>query len=58
MIQSHEFPESCKRANLVAIYKKGDATHMRNYRPIALLQVFYKILAGMIRTRLIHAYDP
>ena len=58
MIQRHEFPESFKKANLVAIYKKGDATQMQNYRPIALLQVFYKILAGMIRTRLLHAYDP
>ena len=52
------YPGSLKLANIVSIYKKGDSTKMENYRPIALLQVFYKILAGLIRGRLMAAYDP
>ena len=31
---------------------------MKNYRPIALLQTLYKILAGLIKNRLIQTYDP
>ena len=60
IIQEQHYPETFQKANLVAMYKKGDATQMQNYRPIALLQVlqvFYKLLASMIRARLIHAYD-
>ena len=30
---------------------------MKNYGPIALLQTFYKILAGMIKNRLLETYD-
>ena len=51
------YPESFKLANIVSIYKKGDATQMKNYRPIALLQTLYKILAGLIKNRLIQTYD-
>ena len=52
------YPESFKLANIVSIYKKGNATQMKNYRPIALLQTLYKILAGLIKNRLLQAYDP
>ena len=39
VLQNNIFPESFKKANLVAVYKKGDATQMQNYRPIAFLPV-------------------
>ena len=57
IITSEQYPDSFKHANIAAIYKKGDATRMQNYRPIALLQVFYKLLAGLLRGRFIAAYD-
>ena len=61
MIRTHQFPDTLKKTNLVAIYKKGDASQMQNYRLIAQLQGFYR-LAGMIRTLLtstcIRLMDP
>ena len=57
IITSEQYPDSFKHANIAAIYKKGDATRMQNYRPIALLQVFYKLLAGLLRGWFIAAYD-
>ena len=51
------YPECFTLANIAALYKKGDATQMKNYRPIALLQVFYKILAILARNRFQCAYD-
>ena len=52
------YPEILKVANIVSIYKKGDATKMQDYRPIALLQTLYKIFAGLIKNRLLYTYDP
>ncbi len=39
-------------ANVASIYKKGDSSNLANYRPISLLQVFYKIIAALIKERL------
>lgn len=52
------FPECFCLANIAACYKKGDATQMKNYRPIALLQVFYKILASLVRSRFQRTFEP
>ena len=38
------FPETLKRAIVVPIHKKGNSASVENYRPIALLSVFSKIL--------------
>ena len=58
ILETNAYPDSFKLANIVSIYKKGDATKMQNYRPISLLQVLYKIFAGLIKNRLIETYDP
>ena len=47
ILDSDVYPESLKLANIVSIFKKRDATKMQNYRPIALLQVLYKLFAAI-----------
>ena len=39
-------------ANVVSIYKNGDSSNLANYRPISLLQVFYKIIAALVKERI------
>ena len=58
ILERDVYPESLKLASIVSIYKKVDATQMKNYRPIALLQALYNIFAGLIKNRLIETYDP
>ncbi|CAM1299311.1 Uncharacterised protein r2_g919 [Pycnogonum litorale] len=45
-------PRSWKTAHTVLIYKKGDQSDPSNFRPIALLSVLYKLLSGVIASRL------
>ena len=41
-----------QQAEVVSIFKKGDASKLGNYRPISLLQTMYKIVAALIKERL------
>ena len=52
-----KYPESLTTANDSQIYKKGDSQCMENYRPVALLQTFYKILAQLLKFRTMDAHD-
>ena len=45
-------PEKLKLAKIVPLHKKGDIHDMSNYRPIAILPVFAKILEKIINHRL------
>ena len=44
-----KYYESLSHATIAPIYKKGDPAKLENYRPIVLLQTFYKILASLIK---------
>ena len=46
------FPDVLKEATIVPIFKKGTTTSITNYRPIALLPFFSKILEKTFLTRL------
>ena len=49
--------ESLHLATVVSIFKKGDSSLLSNYRPISLLQTFYKIVASLLKERLCAALD-
>ena len=53
MIQIHgELSVSQKLATLSLLYKKGDSRLLKNWRPVSLLNVDYKILSKILVTRL------
>jgi hypothetical protein len=47
-----KLPEGLTCGDIIVLYKKGDAREVRNYRPITLLQVAYKIFAKMMVARM------
>ena len=55
--ESESLEDAMNDANLVTIYKKGRSDRPTNYRPIALLNVTYNILAIIIHVRLYETID-
>jgi len=51
------FPQEKLRAFVASIYKKGDPKKQENYRPISLLNSFYKIYAALVQARLAQTID-
>lgn len=49
---SGTFPEKMKIARVVPIYKSGDKTLPKNYRPVSILPVFSKVLEKLACNRL------
>ncbi|KAK3562052.1 hypothetical protein QTP86_025970 [Hemibagrus guttatus] len=47
-----ELPLSCRRAVLTLLPKKGDLTHLKNWRPVSLLCTDYKLLSKALASRL------
>ena len=48
-----KFPDSLKIARIIPIHKKGDLNDINNYRPIAILPFFSKIIEKCIYSRLL-----
>lgn len=48
----HTLPDSLYQSNVVLIPKKGDTKHIKNWRPISLINFDYKLLAKIICNRL------
>ena len=51
------FPDACKIAKIVAIYKNGNKSNPSNYRPISILTCFSKIFEGMLYKRFVCFFD-
>lgn len=52
ILESGKTPERWKEGRLHTLFKSGDATDCNNYRPIALLNLQYKILTKMLTNRI------
>lgn len=53
-IKSGVFPEKFKISKICPLFKKGEQSDPKNYRPIALLPTFSKILEKLIKHRLMN----
>ena len=51
------FPNDFTLARIYSLYKKGDPDNLASYRPISLLNTFYKLIASIIQHRLANALD-
>ena len=51
-ISNNKFSENAKTATVKAIFKKGNRTEMKNYRPVRLLNIFTKIYKGFLHQNL------
>ena len=53
------FPQRWKQATVIPLYKgKGLCSNPANYRPVSLMHVLFKVLAGLVQkkwTRETHA---
>lgn len=56
-VEEGVWEDTLNLARVASIYKKGDSTNLANYRPISLLQVFYKLIAALVKERLAAAID-
>ena len=52
LLPQAELPESWKKTRLVVLHKKGDRAMPKNYRPIAILPVLYKLFSRMLCVRI------
>ena len=50
-------PKTVRDGNIILIYKKGDTREVRNYRPITLLNLDYKIMSKVLVARLSEVMD-
>ena len=51
-LTNKSMPKDFKKGLILPIYKKGDPEHLKNYRPITLLNTTYKILTTILYNRL------
>ncbi|KAK6744007.1 hypothetical protein RB195_010982 [Necator americanus] len=56
-LHKERIPDQWKTSRTVLIHKKGDREDLRNYRPICLLSVLYKVFTKIILTRISRTLD-
>ena len=56
-IETSEFPEQLKRAEVSPIFKKNDMLDKKNYRPISILPCLSKIFEGVLVDQLTSYFD-
>ena len=56
-IQQSKFPSQFKRAKVIPLLKSGDLLNPKNYRPVALLPVWSKILERAVFLQIIEYFE-
>ena len=56
-IQKSVFPSAWKHAKVVPLLKKGDPILAKNYRPVALLPIFSKVVERVVFNQLVQYLD-
>ncbi|KAL6723479.1 hypothetical protein Aduo_018478 [Ancylostoma duodenale] len=56
-LQKERIPDQWRTSRTVLLHKKGDREDLRNYRPICLLSVLYKLFTKIILTRISRTLD-
>ena len=52
-INTKIFPQTWKKAKIIPVFKKGDYLDSKNYRPVAILPIFSKILERLVFNQII-----
>ncbi|KAH7706674.1 hypothetical protein AAVH_26088 [Aphelenchoides avenae] len=56
-LRKKKIPPQWKESTTVLLYKKGDARNLKNYRPICLLSVIYKLFTKVLTRRITEDLD-
>ena len=56
-LQKERIPDQWSNSRAVILHKKGDRNDLRNYRPISLLSVLYKLFTKIILARISRTLD-
>ena len=51
------FPQNCKKAKIISLYKTGKPNNLTNYQPNSILTCFSKIIKKLIHKRLSSFFD-
>uniref|UniRef100_A0A914WZI8 Reverse transcriptase domain-containing protein n=1 Tax=Plectus sambesii TaxID=2011161 RepID=A0A914WZI8_9BILA len=50
-------PKHMANSSTILLFKKGDPLQLKNYRPISLLSIIYKLLTKVINNQIEHILD-
>ena len=56
-LHHQQVPKAWKNALVVLIHKKGNTSDIKNYRPISLLPIMYKVFSNILLERMIRTLD-
>lgn len=57
IITTSQFPDCLKHAKVIPIHKKGDVGDMNNFRPIAVLPIFSKIVESILKSQIVEYFE-